>query len=70
VPSSNSAQIIQEQTMPQHPKQPDPERQAEQDGNLGRPSPETDSTNPMRQESVGKWVPAERNEEKPDEPEA
>ena len=53
--------------MSPQPKQPIPEQQAEQNGNMARPSPETDSTNPMRQESVGQWVPAEKSQEKPED---
>ena len=54
-----------------HPKQPDPERQIEQDGNTARPTPESDPTHPQRQESVGKWVPAEQKGDEPDDqPEA
>ncbi len=29
-----------------------------------RPSPQSDPTNPMRQEAVGHWVAAERNADK------
>jgi hypothetical protein len=54
--------------MSQQQKKPIPEQQAEQDGNTERPTPRTDSTNPMRQESVGIFVPAEECKEKPNEP--
>ena len=35
----------------------------------GRPSPQTDPTNPCRQEAAGEWVAAEQNNERrQDEP--
>jgi len=46
---------------PQESNQSAPSPPNEQD----RPTPQTDPTNPLNQESVGKWVAAERSENEP-----
>ncbi len=51
--------------MPHQPKQPPPGQQGDADENTPRPSPQSDPTHPQKQESVGKWVPAEQNVEEP-----